>query len=159
EGRDRAPRRLAHANLRVRGSGSVVQLMGPFRVGRVAAADEQLPEVVLRASEPRAGPDPLTHLDGTLETFDGHVVAMERGRQAPEIARDGTETELWIGIRDSVGVGLQELVERGGTVALAEPRGRLCEQADADHPILVERDCTEAVCCEVVQLGASLCAR
>src|SRR5262249_9178742 len=148
ERRDRAARRLAHAELGVLGPGSVEQLTGPFRVARVAAAEKQLPELVLRASEPRARPDSLTHLDRTLKAFGSLVVAIVRGCQEPEIARDGSDAELWIGVGDSVGVGQQELVERRGAVALAEPRGRLCEQAEADDPILVEGDGKEAVCCE-----------
>src|SRR5262249_53522698 len=139
--------------------GLVEQIVRLLGVTGLVATEQQPAVVVLRVSEPWSSADALAQRESIFEVPNRIVVAIGRRCQEPEIARDWAKADLRVADRDSVGVVQQAPGQRGGAVAVAEPRGRLGEKAEADHPLLVERKYAKAACRERVKLGASLGSR
>ena len=90
------------------------------------------------------GADPRAQLDRSAEVKLRFVWALDRRREDPEEPRDGADADLRIADGDPVGVWEQQLVERSCLFAFVEARSRVGEQAEADLPLLVEREPCEA---------------
>src|SRR5262249_16875628 len=109
----------------------------PFGVSGLLAAEQQMPVVVLCASELRPGTDPFVQLKGTLEALDGGVVATigMSGRAIAELVRGNTNP---LGSRPpwSAGSGRGGSFGgvRGGIPAPTRPIGRSLPAAPGTDP-------------------------
>ncbi len=116
-----------------RGGGLFFERVGSRLVPGRARGSKGGGQEVLRHGREGSGPHGLVATKRRLEMVDGHLVSSEEKRQCSELHGGGTQESGLTGTAVVVGIGLDEVVQRGRPVSVPEIQ-RCLGQAHHEEP-------------------------